>query len=207
MIYKNVEIGKNATIGEYVIIGLPPRKKADGELKTIIGKNAMIRSHTVIYAGNVIGDDLETGHGAMIREDTEIGNGVRIGTHTLIEGYSKIGSNTKIHSNAFIPEYTEIGDNVWISPNVVLANAIHPQCPKIKECLKGPTIGHGARIGANSTILPYIIIGENAFVGAGSVVTKDIPENMVAYGIPAKIIMPVSELKCSKDLIDRPYVI
>ena len=73
---KNVSIGKNPTIGEYVDIGLYPEG-----LKTVIGDAATIRSHTVIYAGNKIGNDFQTGHGILIRENNVIGNNVSIGSH------------------------------------------------------------------------------------------------------------------------------
>src|ERR1700730_8745332 len=84
-VHENVEIGVNATIGDFVIIGEPPVGHRPGELKTIIGNNAVIRSHTVIYAGNVIGDGFQAGHGALIRESNLIGNDVSIGSHSVIE--------------------------------------------------------------------------------------------------------------------------
>ena len=84
-IYKNVKIGKNCEIGDFVIIGVPSKGKKNGELKTVIGDNAVIRSHTVIYAGNVIGDNFQTGHHVMIREENNVGNNVSIGTDTVLE--------------------------------------------------------------------------------------------------------------------------
>ncbi len=80
-IYKNVKTGKNCEIGIYVVIGFPPKGKKDGDLETIMGDNAIIRSHTVIYAGNEIGDNFQTGHGTFLREVNKIGNNVSVGTH------------------------------------------------------------------------------------------------------------------------------
>ena len=73
-IHKNVILGKNCIIEEFCIIGVPPKGKKDGELKTVIGENAHVRSHTVIYAGNTIGKDFQTGHGTFVREENTIGD-------------------------------------------------------------------------------------------------------------------------------------
>jgi acetyltransferase-like isoleucine patch superfamily enzyme len=193
-IYKNVKIGKNAFIGDFVIIGVPPRDKEDGELETIIGDNALIRSHTVIYAGNVIGDNFQTGHAVILRESNIIGNDVSVGTGSVVEHHVDIGNNVRIHSKVFIPELSSLKDECWIGPNVVFTNAMYPQSKNVKQNLKGPTIMPKAKIGANSTILPGIVIGENSLVGAGSVVTKDVPTAKVIAGNPAKIIKDIKNL-------------
>ena len=204
-LYENVEIGDGAIIEDYVIIGAPPRGKKAGELKTIIGKNAIIRSHSVIYAGNIIGDNFQTGNGVNIREENNIGNNVSIGTHSIIEHHINIEDEVRIHSNVFIPEYSVLKKKCWIGPNAVFTNAFHPLCPKVKECLKGPIIEENAKIGANSTLLPDIKIGKWALIGAGSVVTKSCDAFGVYVGNPAKKIMEIKDLKCKYDLIDKPY--
>jgi acetyltransferase-like isoleucine patch superfamily enzyme len=151
-----------------------------------------IRSHSIIYAGTEIGSGLETGHGIMIREGNKIGNDCSIGTNSVLENDNSIGNNVRIHSNVFIPQYTVIENNAWIGPNVVLTNDPHPPCAK---CMKGPIIKRYARIGAHSTILPKLTIGENSLVGAGSLVTKDVPPNSVVIGHPAKFIKKITEIE------------
>jgi len=107
-IHANVDFGDDHQIGAYVIIGVPPLGLKPGELETSIGSNALIRSHRVIYAGNRIGANFQTGHSVMIRELNEIGNDVSIGTHSIIEHHVKIGNRVRIHSNVF-----EIDDACW----------------------------------------------------------------------------------------------
>ena len=204
-IYPGVEMGSDAEIGDYVILGLPPKGKKSGELKTYIGSKAVIRSHAVIYAGNTIGDRFQTGHGVMVREENEIGNDVSIGTGSVVEHHVMIGSHVRIHSQAFVPEYSILEAGCWLGPNVVLTNALHPLCSKAKECLKGPTIRKGAKIGANATLLPDIEIGPNALVGAGSVVVEDVPPGAVVVGNPARKVRMVEELDCPYGLMERPY--
>jgi len=205
ILYPNVKLGENVIIGEYVIVGVPPRGKRPGELKTVIGDNAVVRSHTVIYAGNKIGTNFSTGHGVLIRENNEIGDNVSVGTHSVIEHHVRVEDNVRIHSQAFIPEFSVLEEGCWVGPNVVLTNVYHPLCPKAKECLKGPVIGKSAKIGANATLLPDIRIGRNALVGAGSVVVDSVPANSVVVGNPAKVIKKVKDLRCPYELIEKPY--
>lgn len=204
-ILANVTIGKGSHVDFNVLLGKPPRGKAEGELPLVIGKNAVIRPFTTIYAGNTIGDNFQSGQGASIRENNVIGNNVSVGTNAVLEFDNKIGNNVRIHSLCFL-EMVTIEDDVFLGPNVVFTDDPHPMgCPRYKECLGGATVKRLARIGANCTILPGITIGENTLIGAGSVVTKDIPDGMVAAGSPARPIKKIEELKCFPGFFERPY--
>lgn len=188
IIHKNVRLKSNCNIEPFSIIGILPKGYMENKIQTLIGKNAIVRSHTVIYAGNRIGENFQTGHHVLIREFNEIGNNVSIGSNTVVEHHVRMGNNVRVHSNAFIPEETILEDNVWIGPNVVITNARYPVSKDVKSKLKGPHIQTGAIIGANVTLLPGIEIGENAIVGAGSVVTKNVPAGAIVVGNPAKKI-------------------
>ena len=195
IIHPNVKLGKNCIIEDFVIIGAPPKDSLSGEIDTIIGDNSIIRSHTVIYAGNRIGNNFQTGNKANIREFNEIGNNVSIGTLSVVEHHVKIGNRVRVHTQVFIPEFTILEDESWLGPNVVITNAKYPKSPNVKKELKGAYIKKRAIIGANSTLLPGITIGEQAFIGAGSVVIRDVPERSVVAGNPAKIIKDISKIK------------
>ncbi|MFA4860310.1 DapH/DapD/GlmU-related protein [Methanoregula sp.] len=180
------KIGENARIFEPVTVGFPSRENMDkkGFIGSIIGNNATLRSGTIIYCDVIIGDDFQTGHNVMIRENTRIGNHVAIGTSTVIDGKVTIGNNVSIQSMVYIPTDTRIGNQVFIGPNAVLTNDRYP--PSYGQ-MAGPTIKDRAAIGANVTILPGVCIGESALVAAGSVVTRDVPDRMLAIGSPAKM--------------------
>jgi acetyltransferase-like isoleucine patch superfamily enzyme len=196
-IYGNVTLGTGTTVEDFCIVGTPPRGVQDGELATTIGDDSVIRSHTVIYAGNVIGKHFQTGNKVNIRESNRIGNNVSIGTLSVIEHHVEIADNVRIHTQVFIPEFSVLEEGCWIGPNVVFTNAKYPLSPGVKDSLVGPVIKKGAKIGANSTILPGVVVGENALVGAGSVVAKDVPAGAVVVGNPARVIRSISELPYS----------
>lgn len=194
IIHPNVDLGEDHQIEEYVILGIPPRGSKPGDLVTRIGRGAFIRSHSVVYAGNHIGANFQTGHSVMIRELNEMGDDVSIGSHSVIEHHLQVGNRVRIHSNVFVPEYSIIEDDAWIGPNVVFTNALYPTSREAKANLKGPHLMRGAKIGANSTLLPGVVIGRNALVGAGAVVVRDVPDGKVVVGNPARIVKDISEL-------------
>lgn len=193
-IFPGVEIGEGSIVEDFCIIGAPPRGKRPGELETMIGKGALLRSHTVIYAGNRIGEKFQTGNKVNIRESNEIGDNVSIGTLSVIEHHVRIGNGVRMHSQVFVPEFTVIEDDAWLGPSVVITNAKYPLSQGVKETLAGPVVRKGAKIGANATILPGVVIGVNSLVGAGSVVVKDVPDNAVVAGNPARLIKMITAL-------------
>lgn len=199
-----VVLGNNSNIDKSAILGYKPNRKIKSD-KLIIGKGARVRSGTVIYLGSIIGNNLETGHNAVIREENSIGNNFNIWNNSTLDYGCKIGNNVKIHCNCYIAQFTYIEDDCFLGPGVIIANDIHPGCEFFKKCMHGPTIKKGAQIGVASVILPFVIIGEKALIGAGSIVTKDIPAESVAYGNPAKVIGSIYDLKCIKKITDRPY--
>jgi acetyltransferase-like isoleucine patch superfamily enzyme len=201
-----VQVGDHSFIDPSVVMGeIPDRSIKD--LSLTLGARAKIRSHSVIYAGSIIGTQFNTGHNVIIREENVIGDHVMVWSNSIVDYGCKIGSKVKIHSLVYVSQFTIIEDEVFLAPGVITGNDLHPGCPKSRECLKGPTIKKGAQIGLNVTILPYVTIGEQVLIGAGSVVTHDIPSRKVAYGIPARIIGDVSDIKCihRPPWVEKPY--
>lgn len=197
-IYTNVKLGRNATIEEGVIIGLPPFGKKDGESKTIIGDDAYIRAYTIIYAGVKIGNNLQTGPNVLIREDNTIGNNVAIWHNSTLNPHNIVGSNSRIHAGCFL-EMASIGESVFLGPNVIFTTDPHPCIPiQFRECWGGASIENGAAIGGNVTLLPHVKLGKNSLIGAGSVVVNDIPAGKVAVGNPAKVIKDITEINCKR---------
>lgn len=174
------DTGTDADIDDDVTIGY---QHAEDTSPTVLGDRARVRSGTIIYTDVRIGDDLVTGHRVLIRENTTIGDSVIVGTDTVIDGKTTIGSDVSLQTGVYIPQETTIGDNVFIGPEAVLTNDPYPVRRDVD--LVGPTIEDGVSIGANATLLPDVTIGEGAFVAAGSVVTRDVPDETLAVGTPA----------------------
>jgi acetyltransferase-like isoleucine patch superfamily enzyme len=193
-VYPNVLLGDGVILEDFVVVGQPPRGQAPGQVQTVIAAGATIRSHTVIYAGNVIGEHFETGHGVLLRESNRIGQDVSIGSHTIIEHHVEIGDGVRVHSNAFIPEFSVLEPGCWIGPAVTFTNARYPRSPGVKNALRGPLVKRNAKIGAGAVLLPGVTIGEDALVGAGAVVVDDVPAGAVVVGNPARVIRFVHEI-------------
>jgi len=187
------QLDPRAVVGE-----LPGRKIAD--LTLSIGPHAIIRSFSVIYAGSRIGAHLETGHGAVIREENRIGDDFSIWNNSTVDYGCVIGSRVRVHTGVYIAQFTVIEDDVFLAPGVMIANDRHPIC---RDCMRGPTIKRAARVGINATLLPEIVVGEAALVGAGAVVTRDVPARAVVVGNPARVIGSVDQLTHSRSYLER----
>lgn len=197
-IYPNVTLPEDAQLDDFIMLGKPPRGKQPGDLPLVIGAGCVIRSHTVIYAGNTIGVGLQTGHHVVIREENTIGDHVSIGTHSIVEHHVQIGDGARLHSRVFVPEYTVLEAGCWLGPGVMVTNARYPLSKGVKDRLEGAHVEEGAIIGANATLLPGVRIGARALVGAGSVVTKDVPPGAVVVGNPATIVKQRDEIEFYK---------
>ena len=196
-----VELGPEAELDGNVILGYPTGRPLDNR-QLRIGSRARIRMGTVIYGGSTMGDDLQTGHGVVIREENVIGNGLMIWSNSVIDYGCTVGDAVRIHCNVYLAQFTQIGDEAFIAPGVTTTNDPHPICT---ECMKGPIIGKRARIGANSTILPHVHVGDDALIGAGAVVTKDVPPRAVVTGNPARIVGEIQDLQCRWGSKDAAY--
>lgn len=189
VIYGEVEIDDFTTIFDGSVIGREPMAagiishKPNAIGKTRIGKRCVIGANAIIYQGAVIGDDCLVGDGTTIRENTTIGNNTVVGSNVTIQNGAVIGDRVKIVDLSHITFDCTIGDDSFISVGVYTMN--DNSMARGGEVI-GPKIGKRVRIGGGALLLPGIIVGDDAIIGAGSVVTKDVPEGGKVMGIPAK---------------------
>jgi len=183
-----------------VLLGYAPGRDVCDPL--VLGRDARLRSGTVLYQGSCIGDRFETGHHVVIREECRIGDDVSVWTGSVIDYGCRIATGVKIHCNCYVAQFTEIDEGAFLAPGVSIANDLYPGDQESQERMSGPSIGAGARIGINVTILPFVRIGAGAIVGAGATVTRDLPDGCVAYGNPAVVRGSVEDLVQVADRVE-----
>lgn len=188
-IHDNVIIGDNTVIESYCELGVAGHLAEGQPLQ--IGKNSLIRSHSIFYAGSVFGDGLVTGHRVTVREKTVAGRGFQLGTLSDVQGHCEIGDYVKTHSNVHIGQQSKIGNYVWIFPYVVLTNDPHPP----SNVLMGVTLEDFAVIATMSVILPGTTVAKGCLVGAHSSLSGKTEADTIYAGSPAKCIGPTSKLK------------
>ena len=161
-----------------------------------------------VHPGSIVEPDVSLGEGTRVWAFTHILPGAKIGKncnicdHPFIEGNVVIGDNVTIKSGVYIWEGTSISDNVFIGPCVAFTNDLKPRSKKYDSKFVGPQLKEGSSIGANATILPGIEIGEWAMVGAGSVVTKNVPPYSLVLGNPACFVGWICQ--CGERLYFKP---
>ncbi|VXA79882.1 dTDP-3-amino-3, 6-dideoxy-alpha-D-galactopyranose 3-N-acetyltransferase [Aeromonas salmonicida] len=147
----------------------------------------MIHTLSDVQSKN-IGKDTRIWQYSVVLQGAKIGTECNICAHTLIENDVIIGDRVTIKSGVYIWDGITIEDDVFIGPCVAFTNDRHPRSKIYPDEFSKMLIKNGASIGANATLLPGITIGRHAMVGAGAVVTKDVPDYAVVVGNPAKII-------------------
>lgn len=193
MIKKDTTIGPYTQIGELSILGKPPssnkkmRRKTEKDLEPlIIGDHVIVGCNSVIYREVKLDTGVFIGDLASIREKVIIGEDSIIGRNAIVETNTKIGKRVTIQTGSYITADMIIEDEVFIGPCCSSSNDKYMGKGNFKH--QGPVIKRGAKIGNNATLLPAVIIGENAIVGAGSVITIDVPANKTIVGNPGRII-------------------
>ncbi len=182
-----VQLGDRVRIGPLCVIG---QEGAGAPGPTVIGVNAMIRSHGVIYAGCQLGRALETGHHVVIRDGARVGENLRVGNFSDIEGMCAIGDFCRFHGYVHVGRGSTIGDFVWLYSLVTVTNDPLPP----SEIEEPVTIGSGAVVAVGATLMPGTRIGKGGFVCAGATASGVIPEGAVVAGPSGAIVNHVRRL-------------
>ena len=179
-----LELGANGERDPGVVLGYRTGRPVQRRLT--IGPRHHLRTGTLVYEGSTIGAAFETGHNVIIREEVTIGDGVSVWSNSVVDYGVSIGDRVKIHTNCYVAQHSEIGPDAFLAPGVSFANDLYPGDDESAALMRGPIIGSGVQLGVNVTVLPKVHIGDGTMVGAGSVVTRDLPAGVIAYGNPAR---------------------
>jgi acetyltransferase-like isoleucine patch superfamily enzyme len=200
IVYPGTVIRDGCKVLDYAVVGkqpvLSPRStaKRDDLPPLELGAGTVVSTGAVVFAGTTIGERVIIGDQACVRERVAVGDDVVIGRAALIENDTTVGAMTKIQANAYVTAYSTLEENVFIAPCVITTNDnFMGRTEKRLELMRGPTIRRGARVGGGAVLCPGIEIGEEAFVGAGAVVIRDVRPRAVVVGNPAREIRDVPD--------------
>jgi len=200
IVYPGTVLGDGVKVMEGAVVGkqpaLSPRSTAKREplAPAEIGDGTIVSTGAIVFAGTTVGARVILGDQSCVRERVTIGDDVVIGRGSLVENDTTIGAMTKIQADAYITAYSKLEEHVFVAPCVVTTNDnFMGRTERRHELIEGPTIRRGARIGGGAILCPAVEIGEEAFVGAGAVVTKDVPARAVVVGSPARVIRQVAD--------------
>ena len=199
-VYEGTVLGDGVKVLENAVVGkqptLSPRStaKRDPLPPATIGAGTVVSTGAIVFAGSTIGERVILGDQSCVRERVEVGDDVVLGRGSLIENDTTVGARTKIQAEAYVTAYSTLEEDVFIAPCVVTTNDNWMgRTEKRFGNVRGPRIRRGARVGGGATICPDLEIGEEAFVGAGAVVTKDVPPRTVVVGNPARVLREVPD--------------
>jgi len=212
VIHKNVKIGSNCEIGSHVVIhegtrignevriddntviGKYPMRAArsifqnkNKLMPAEIGDSCLIGAQVIIYRGCTLQSNIMVADGAAIREEVTVGEYTIVGRSVTIENKSSVGKKCKLETGSYITAYSKVEDYCFIAPNVTTTNDNYlGRSEERFKHFKGVTVKVGGRIGANATILPGKVVGADAIVGAGTLVTKNVPDKQIVVGVPGR---------------------
>ena len=194
-IYPNVRLGTGVTVGEWVVVGLPIPGMSPWDVETTIGDNAVIRSHSVIYAGSRIGAGFQTGHRAVLGPGMEIGSGCSIGTNTVAAGFAKLRDGARVHSLCYVGEFASIHEMAWVGPDAVIESRFD----------KVTVVAAGAILALRVHLLPGVRVGERALVGTRCKLRQDVPPYRLVIGDPPRAVRSIDQIVSPIAEIGHPY--
>jgi len=200
VVYDDTVIGDGCVIQDGAVLGkvpsLAPSSTAPrGELPPLVlGPGCVVSTGAVLYRGATLGPGCIIGDHAGVRERCTLGERVVIGRGSVVENDTTIGAFTRVQTAAYLTAYMTVEDHVFIAPCVQTTNDnFMGRTERRKALMRGPTIRRGARVGGGATLCPGVEVGEEAFVAAGAVVTKDVPPRTVVMGVPARVVREVPD--------------
>ncbi|MFD1145633.1 hypothetical protein [Saccharothrix hoggarensis] len=195
VVHGGTTLNGQARIEEHVVIGKPELGYAVGSIRpgagggTVIGAGAVVRSRAVVYADVEIGENTLIGHHTLLRTAVRVGADAQLGHHLTVERATRIGRDVRCSPGSHITSSTVLADRVFLGAGVRTINdkTLSWRDPHREPTLVAPRFDIGAKVGTGCVVLAGVTIGEHALVGAGSLVTHDIPPGALAYGHPARV--------------------
>lgn len=204
VVHDGASIGAGCQLGDHAVLGKRPKlaahSAATGEIGTLrLEAGVAVGAGAVVFAGASVGEGSILGDQSYVRERARIGAGTVIGRGSVVDNDVRVGARVRVQTNVYLAAGSVVEDDVFLGPGVVTSNddtmSRHPRGTPPE----GAVLRRACRVGAGAVLVPGVEIGEEAFVAAGAVVTKDVPPRAVVMGVPARVVREVGE----EDLLER----
>jgi acetyltransferase-like isoleucine patch superfamily enzyme len=205
VVHAGTVVGERARLQDACVLGKPvalgPRSRASREPPppAVIGERATVCAGAVVVAGALIGAGAVVGDQSHVRERAILGESTMVGRGSAVDNDVTIGARVRVQTGCYITAFSTIEDDVFVAPGVVLANDDTMARHGDDYELRGALLRRACRVGAGAVLVPGVEVGEEAFVAAGAVVTKDVPPRAVVLGVPARQVREVGD----EDLLER----
>jgi UDP-3-O-[3-hydroxymyristoyl] glucosamine N-acyltransferase len=205
VVHPGTVIGAGCEIQDHAVLGKPPKlarhstasREAPAPLE--LGDGCVVCSGAVVFAGATLAEGVIVGDQAYVRERAVVGAGSVIGRGSAVDNDVRIGARVRIQTDVYVTADTVIEDDVFVGPGVCMTNDSTMARHGADYPVVGPRLRRACRIGGGVVLCPAVEVGEEAFVAAGAVVTKDIPARGVAMGVPARVVSEVGD----EDLLEH----
>ncbi|HEV7459355.1 MAG TPA: acyltransferase [Solirubrobacteraceae bacterium] len=206
VVHPGTVIGDGCVIQDHVVLGKPPRlaphsqAAGTGALDALVLEpGASVCAGAIVFAGARVGEGAIVGDQAYVRERTTIGPGTVIGRASAVDNDVAIGARVRVQTNVYLTAGSLLEDDVFVGPGVVTTNDDTMARHAADAPLAGATLRRACRVGGGVVLIPGVEVGEEAFVAAGAVVTRDVSPRAVVMGVPARVVSDVPQ----KDLLER----
>ncbi|HWK26336.1 MAG TPA: acyltransferase [Solirubrobacter sp.] len=199
IIHPGTVVGPGCEIQDGAILGKRSTRATGPVEPLVIGAGTLICAQAIVFAGARLGERVIVGDQAFVREDVTIGDRTVVGRGSTVENATTIGARVKIQTQVYVTAYMTIEDDVFVGPGVTTTNDDTMGRHDVSYALRGATLRRACRVGGGAVLCPGVEVGEEAFVAAGAVVTKDVPARGVAMGVPARVVRTVPDA----DLLER----
>jgi acetyltransferase-like isoleucine patch superfamily enzyme len=205
VIHAGTVVGDGCEIQDGAVLGKPPKlarhstaPRGDGE-PLVLGTGTVVCARAIVFAGARVGENAILGDQSFVRERARVGAGSVIGRGSAVDNDVVIGERVRIQTDVYITAFSEIENDVFVGPGACTTNDDTMSRHGPEYGLRGARLRRAARVGGGTVLCPGVEVGEEAFVAAGAVVTRDVPARAVVMGVPARAVREVSDT----DLVER----
>lgn len=204
VVHEGTVIGDGCVIEDHVVLGKRPRlarsSSTGGEVGALVlGERVTVCAGAVVFAGAQVGEGSILGDQCYVRERSKIGAGSVIGRGSVVDNDVLVGERVRVQTNVYLTAFTTVEDDVFVGPGAMTTNDDTMSRHGPQMGLRGAMLRRACRVGGGTVLTPGVEIGEEAFVAAGAVVTRDVSPRAVVMGVPARVVREVGE----EDLLER----